>query len=67
MMGPPYGKRDPYYSHTTPIFESLKIWVPWYGSRLPFSGVPCPWGSLKFPEEKLADGSLRELLKVDDL
>ena len=25
-MGPPYGKRDPYYSHTTPIFESLKIW-----------------------------------------
>ena len=20
----------PYYSHTTPIFESLKTWVPWY-------------------------------------
>ena len=19
IMGPPYGKRDPYYSHTTPI------------------------------------------------
>ncbi len=27
-MGPLYGKRDPYYSHTTPIFESLEIWAP---------------------------------------
>ena len=38
----------PYCSHTTPMFESLKIWE-WYGSRLPCSGVPCPWGSLKSP------------------
>ena len=33
-MGPPWA---PYYSHNTPIFESLKIWEV-YGSRLPEGG-----------------------------
>ena len=45
-MGPPYGKRDPYYSHTTPIFESLKIWE-WYG-KLPIRGSHY-WGFLESP------------------
>ncbi len=43
-MGPPYGKRDPYYSHSTPMFESLKIWEacmgPAYHKGVPSLGVP---------------------------
>ena len=31
-MGPPYGKRDPYYSHTVPI--SLGILMGSYGSGM---------------------------------
>ena len=34
---PENGKRDPYYSHTTRIFESLKIWE-WYGKLTIFGG-----------------------------
>ncbi len=41
IMGP---LCSPYYSHTTSMFESLKIWVPWYGSRLRGSHVlGGPW------------------------
>ena len=28
IMGPPYGKRDPYYSHTTPIRIPKDMGVP---------------------------------------
>ena len=47
-MGPPYGKRDPYYSLIPlPFFESLKdmgiVWETYH------KGVPCPWGSLESP------------------
>ncbi len=31
IMGPPYGKRDPYYSHTTPVRipkDMGMVWVP---------------------------------------
>ena len=39
LMGPPYGKRDPYYSHTTPNPESLKIWVHGMGIILDFGAI----------------------------
>ena len=41
--GTPY----PYCSHTTPIFESLKIWEVYGNSMGPayHKEVPCPWGS----------------------
>ena len=47
-MGPPYGKRDPYYSH---IFGDSKMGVGLGNSMGPayHKGVPCPWGSLKIP------------------
>ena len=38
----------PYYSHTTPNPESLKIWEACMGPAY-HKGVPCPWGSLKIP------------------
>ena len=47
-MGPLKMVSSPCYSHTTPSPESLKIWEACMGN-LPFSGVPCPWGSLKIP------------------
>ena len=31
-MGPPYGKRDPYYSHTIPIPLGIRKWE-WYGGK----------------------------------
>ena len=49
-MGPAYGKRDPYYSL---ISLGIRTWE-WYGSRLPFKGVPCPWGSLESPWNRLS-------------
>ena len=45
-MGPPYGKRDPYYSHTTPIRIPKDMGMVWEAYH---KGVPCPWGSLEFP------------------
>ena len=44
--GPPYGKRDPYHE---PISLGIRLLGVGLGSRLPFSGVPCPWGSMKIP------------------
>ena len=61
-MGPPYGKRDPYYSHTTPIFESLKIWE-WYG-KLTIFGGPMSLGVPENPIDKRAPmGELNGLRK----
>ena len=34
-MGPPYGKRDPYYSHTIPISLGILMGVVcWYGNNM---------------------------------
>ena len=37
-MGPPYGKRDPYYSHTIPISLGSLVGIVW--ARGPITGVP---------------------------
>ena len=41
-MGPPYGKRDPYYSHTIPISLGILMGVVWeaYHKGVPLLGVP---------------------------
>ena len=41
-MGPPYGKRDPYYSHTTPIRIRKDMGIVWeaYHRGVPLLGVP---------------------------
>ena len=41
-MGPPYGKRDPYYSHTTPIRIPKDMGMVWeaYHKGVPLLGVP---------------------------
>ena len=48
-MGPFYGKRDPYYSHTTPIRTSKDMGMVWEASHkgVPLLGVP-----EKFPYER---------------
>ena len=38
-------KDAPYYAHTTPMFESLKIWGNSIG-KLTIRGSSCPWESL---------------------
>ena len=40
-MGPPYGKRDPYYSHTTPIRIPKDMGMVWkaYHKGVPLLGV----------------------------
>ena len=42
IMGPPYGKRDPYYSHTTPITIPKDMGIVWeaYHKGVPLLGVP---------------------------
>ena len=52
----------PYYSHTTPMFESLKIWEARMGN-LPFSGVP----SLGVPENTLEILFIQVALKESSL
>ena len=41
-MGPPYGKRDPYYAHTTPIRIPKDMGMVWeaYHKGVPLLGVP---------------------------
>ena len=41
-MGPLYGKRDPYYSHTTPIRIPKVMGIVWeaYHKGVPLLGVP---------------------------
>ena len=41
-MGPPYGKRDPYYSHTTPTRIPKDMGMVWeaYHKGVPLLGVP---------------------------
>ena len=41
-MGPPYGKRDPYYSHTTPLRIPKDVGMVWEASHkgVPLLGVP---------------------------
>ena len=46
IMGP-FMVSFPYYSHTTPIRIPKYIGIGMV--NLPFSGVPCTWGSLKIP------------------
>ena len=49
-MGSPYGKRDPYYSHTIPISLGILDWE-WYGNSSIGKGSHCR-GSLKIPLNK---------------
>ena len=41
-MGPPYGKREPYYSHTIPISLGILVGIVWeaYHKGVPLLGVP---------------------------